>query len=139
MNFKHVCIESLAYTLPAETWTSAQVEEKLEPLYSRLKLPAGRLELMTGIEKRGFWASGTSPSEVSVNSGRLALEAAMNDAIKIDCLIHGSVCRDFLEPATACTVHHQLGLPSNCLIYDVSNACLGILSGMIQALSLIHI
>lgn len=138
MNFKHVCIESLAYTLPAETWTSTLVEEKLEPLYSRLKLPAGRLELMTGIEKRGFWAPGTRPSEVSVNSGRLALDAANNEAIEIDCLIHGSVCRDFLEPATACTVHHQLGLPADCLIYDVSNACLGILTGMIQAACMIE-
>jgi 3-oxoacyl-[acyl-carrier-protein] synthase-3 len=138
MKFKHVCIESLGYTLPAETWTSALVEQKLEPLYRRLKLPEGRLELMTGIEQRGFWAPGTRPSEVSVNSGRLAIEAASNNAIEIDCLIHGSVCRDFLEPATACTVHHQLGLPEDCLIYDVSNACLGILSGMIQAACMIE-
>lgn len=138
MNFERVCIESLGYTLPAEVWTTDLVETKLEPLYSRLKLPTGRLELMTGIEKRGFWPAQTPPSAISVNSGRLALDAARNDAIEIECLIHGSVCRDFLEPATACTVHHQLGLSSNCLIYDVSNACLGILSGMIQAACMIE-
>lgn len=138
MNFEHVCIESLGYTLPSETWSSADVEQKLGPLYQRLKLPAGRLELMTGIERRGFWPVGTFPSDVSVKSGRAALTAAANDRIEIGCLIHGSVCRDFLEPATACTVHHQLGLPADCLIYDVSNACLGILSGMIQAAALIE-
>ena len=138
MNFERVCIESLGYTLPAEVWTTTLVEEKLEPLYSRLKLPAGRLELMTGIEKRRFWPVGMPPSEISINSGRLALDAANNEAIDIECLIHGSVCRDFLEPATACSVHHRLGLSSNCLIYDVSNACLGILSGMIQAACMIE-
>ena len=138
MKFERVCIEALGYTLPAEVWTTTLVEEKLEPLYSRLKLPAGRLELMTGIEKRGFWPVGMPPSDVSVNSGRLALDAAGNDAIDIECLIHGSVCRDFLEPATACSVHHRLGLSPNCLIYDVSNACLGILSGMIQAACMIE-
>lgn len=138
MNFEHVCIESLGYTLPSEIWSTADVEQKLEPLYQRLKLPAGRLELMTGIEQRGFWPAGTFPSDVSVKSGLAALTAANNDKIEIGCLIHGSVCRDFLEPATACTVHHQLGLPADCLIYDVSNACLGILSGMIQAAALIE-
>jgi 3-oxoacyl-[acyl-carrier-protein] synthase-3 len=138
MNFNHVCIESLGYTLPSEVWTSADLEEKLAPLYQRLKLPEGRLELMTGIHQRGFWPLGTRPSDVSVKSGKAALAAANNDALKIGCLIHGSVCRDFLEPATACTVHQQLGLPSDCLIYDVSNACLGILSGMIQAAALIE-
>lgn len=138
MNFEHVCIESLGYTVPSDVWTSGDVEEKLAPLYERLKLPAGRLELMTGIQRRGFWPTGTRPSDVSVKSGLAAIHAAEIEKAKIGCLIHGSVCRDFLEPATACTVHHQLGLPADCLIYDVSNACLGILSGMIQAASLIE-
>ncbi|MEX0642034.1 MAG: 3-oxoacyl-ACP synthase III, partial [Pirellulales bacterium] len=54
-------------------------------------------------------------------------------------LLHGSVCRDFLEPATACRVHHGLELPSECMIYDVSNACLGLLNGMIQVASMIEL
>ena len=29
-------------------------------------------------------------------------------------------------------MHHRLGLPESCEVYDVSNACLGILSGMVQ-------
>ncbi len=138
MDFQRVCIESLGYTLPAEVWTTDLVEEKLDPLYRRLKLPVGRLELMTGIEKRGFWPVATPPSAISVNSARLALDAAENLSVNVECLIHGSVCRDFLEPATACTVHHQLGLREDCLIYDVSNACLGIISGMIQAACMIE-
>jgi len=138
MKFQKVCIESLGYTLPSENWTSADVEQKLAPLYQRLKLPEGRLELMTGIARRGFWPADVRPSQVSVRSGMAALEAADIDPKMIGCLIHGSVCRDFLEPATACTVHHQTGLPADCLIYDVSNACLGILSGMIQAACMIE-
>ena len=138
MKFQKVCIESLGYTLPSENWTSADVERKLAPLYQRLKLPEGRLELMTGIARRGFWPPDVRPSQVSVRSSLDALEAAGIDPQMIGCLIHGSVCRDFLEPATACTVHHQTGLSADCLIYDVSNACLGILSGMIQAACMIE-
>lgn len=139
MDFTEVCIESFGYTLPEEIWTSAQIEEQLEPLYQRLRLPEGRLELMTGIRERRFWAPETRPSELSVSSCRLALEAAEISPSEVGCLIHGSVCRDFLEPATACTVHNQVGLPASCFIYDVSNACLGILTGMVQAANMIQL
>jgi 3-oxoacyl-[acyl-carrier-protein] synthase-3 len=53
--------------------------------------------------------------------------------------VHGSVCRDFLEPATACRVHHGLGLPGEALIYDVSNACLGLLNGIVQVANMIEL
>ena len=139
MQYTEVCIESFGYTIPDEIWDSATLEAKLEPIYQRLKLPEGRLELMTGIRERRFWPRETKPSELSQNSSRLALEAADFDPSRVGSLIHGSVCRDFLEPATACTVHNQLGLPRNCLIFDVSNACLGILTGIVQAANMIQL
>ena len=46
-------------------------------------------------------------------------------------------CRDFLEPATASRVHHGLNLRSDCWVYDVSNACLGLINGAIQIATLI--
>ncbi len=139
MFYSDVCIESFGYTLPSEIWTTTDVEEKLKPLYERLRLPEGRLELMTGIRERRFWPAHTRPSELSVSSCNLALEAASFSPDEVGCLIHGSVCRDFLEPATACTVHHQVGLPRECFIFDVSNACLGILTGMVQAANMIQL
>ncbi len=139
MRYQNVCLESIGYLLPHETWTSEDVEEKLQQLYERLKLPEGRLELMTGISERRFWARGITPGQLSVESCKLAIEAAEIDPSQIGCLIHGSVCRDFLEPATACSVHHKIGLVADCMIYDVSNACLGILSGMIQAANMIEL
>ena len=52
MQFQNVCLESFGYTLPEEIVTSDDIEHRLEPLYSRLRLPQGRLELMTGISQR---------------------------------------------------------------------------------------
>ena len=139
MRFSEVCIESFGYTLPGEIWTSADVENRLAPLYQRLKLPEGRLELMTGIQERRFWPDDVPPSQLSINSCQQALQVANIDPSSVGCLIHGSVCRDFQEPATACSVHHHLRLPRSCFIYDTSNACLGILSGMIQAANMIQL
>ncbi len=139
MRYQNVCIESFGYTLPPEVITTDEVERRLEPLYGRLRLPAGRLELMTGIRERRFWPRGTRPSDVSIVSGQHALEAANFDVARIGALVHGSVCRDHLEPATAARVHHELGLPAECQVYDVSNACLGLMNGMLQVANLIDL
>lgn len=139
MRYQHVCLEAFGYTLPEEVVTSAQLEAALDPIYQRLRLPAGRLELMTGIRERRFWPRDMLPSTASVASGERAIAAAGIDRLEIGALIHGSVCRDRLEPATAAAVHHRLGLSSDCFVYDVSNACLGLLNGMVQVANMIEL
>ncbi len=119
--------------------TSIELERRLEPLYRRLDLPEGRLELMSGIVERRFWPVGMMPSEKSIESGEKALRAAGIDRRQVGALIHGSVCRDYLEPATAAGVHHHLGLPERCMVYDVSNACLGLVNGMVQIANMIEL
>lgn len=139
MRYRNVCIESLGAVLPPIVVSSTEIEERLSPLYERLRLPAGRLELMTGIRERRFWEPGVLPSTKSIESGQRALEAAELDSTHIGALIHASVCRDHLEPATACRVHHELGLPPDCLVFDLSNACLGLLNGCIQIANMIEL
>ena len=139
MRYQHVCLEAWGYSLPDEVVSSAEIERRLEPLYRRLRLPEGRLELMSGIRERRFWPPGLLPSTQSVASGQRALDSAGLDRGLVGALIHGSVCRDYLEPATACGVHHRLGLPPACAVYDVSNACLGLLNGILQAANMIEL
>lgn len=139
MHYENVCLESIGYTLPDEIVTTDELEERLSPLYERLRLPSGRLELMTGIKARRLWRPGTLPGDMSIRSGNIALETAGIARDRIGALIHGSVCRDHLEPATACRVHDGLALPQDCTIYDTSNACLGIMNGMLQAANMIEL
>lgn len=138
MHFERVAIESMGFVLPQDIVSSAQIEEQLAPAYERLNLPAGRLELMSGIAERRFWAPGTSIGQPSVHSAELAIQATQLDRRDIGCLIHASVCRDYLEPATACRVHAELKLGADCWVYDLSNACLGLLSGMVQIATMIE-
>src|SRR5258708_38888891 len=76
MRCRHACIESLAAVLPDETWTSAGIEEQLKPLYDRLKLQAGRLELMTGIKERRMWPADTKPADASGKAGNAGLKTS---------------------------------------------------------------
>ena len=138
MKFQNVSLLSVGYVLPPEVITSIEIESRLAPIYERLKLPEGRLEGMSGIKARRLWSRGTRISDVSARSARLSMEAAGVDPKRVGCLIHASVCREYLEPATACRVHHLAGLPANAWVYDVSNACLGVMNGAVQIAQLIE-
>lgn len=138
MRFENVCLESLAVALPEEIWSSAEIEERLRPLYERLKLPAGRLELMTGIRERRMWPAGTRPSDASAAAGKAVLARSNLSAQQVELFIHAAVSRDMLEPATASFAHRKIGLPPTAQIFDVSNACLGFLNSLTVAAGLIE-
>ncbi|MCH2206791.1 MAG: 3-oxoacyl-ACP synthase III [Lentisphaerales bacterium] len=130
MRYENVCIEGFEALLPPNTITSAEIEEQLSEVYSKLRLPKGRLEMFSGIKERRYWELGTIPSQVSTQAAEKLMNRLGIDAGEIDALIHCSVCRDFLEPATASVVHSNLGLPRHAVNFDISNACLGMLSGI---------
>ncbi len=138
MIFRRTMLSGLVAELPPEVWTSDEVERRLAPLYGRLRLPEGRLELMTGIRERRFWPQAIRPSAASAAAGRRALQAAGVGPADVDLLIHSSVCRDRLEPSTAAYVHGLLGLGPQAQILDVSNACLGFLNAVALAAGLVE-
>jgi 3-oxoacyl-[acyl-carrier-protein] synthase III len=139
MHYTNVCLNNFGYELPPNEVSSAALEQRLAPVYERLKLPPGRLELMSGIKTRRFWNKGTRPSEGAALAGRKALEASMVSPDDIDCLIFTSVCRDMMEPATASFVHRTLGISQQCHIFDISNACLGFLNAMVVLANMIEL
>lgn len=139
LHYRSVCLEGFGYALPENVVTSAELERELADVYARFGLHEGRLELMTGIRERRFWDDDSVPSDGSTRAGRHALERTDTRPQEIECLIHGSVSRDFLEPATASVVHDNLRLPRESMLYDISNACLGFLNGMIALANMIEL
>ena len=138
LSFQSVQIRSLTHALPDEIVTSDSLEERMQSVYDSLGLHVGRLELMSGIRERRFWPAGTRPSEVAARAGSAALAEAGMAPEKVGCLIHSSVCRDFMEPATASVVHARLGLSPHCQAFDLSNACLGFSNAMVVAAGMIE-
>jgi 3-oxoacyl-[acyl-carrier-protein] synthase-3 len=114
---------------PDSFLTSKEVEDKLSSVYERLKLPFGRIEMQTGISSRGLFKN-KLPSYISAKSAQNLFKNNNIDPKSIDLLIHASVCRDFLEPSTASVIHDSLGLRADCLSFDLSNACLGVVSSI---------
>jgi 3-oxoacyl-[acyl-carrier-protein] synthase-3 len=139
MRYQHVAIAAVCHALPPEVVTSADIEARLRPVYERLGLPEGRLELMTGIRERRFFPRGTRPGQVSAETARRAVEQSGLDRGYFGALVHGSVCRDQLEPATASYVHHEADLPHAAFVCDISNACLGLLNGVVLVADMIEL
>lgn len=139
MRYDNVCVEALSYTLPPHVVTSEDIERQLAPVYDRLGVSIGRLELMTGIRERRFFPPGTLPGQVSTITANKAIDASAISREKFGCVVHGSVCRDQLEPATASGVHYGTSMPQNVLALDISNACLGILNGMLIVANMIEL
>jgi len=110
--------------------TSREIGRRLQPTLDRLGIRSDLLEEVSGITARRFWENGTSPSDAATLAAENALEEAGIDRRQIGIIINTSVCRDYLEPSTACIVHGNLGLAGNCLNFDVGNACLAFMNGM---------
>jgi len=139
MLYRNVRIEAFGYELPETVITSRSLEERVAPIYEKLNLSYGRFEMMTGIRERRFWDDETTPSQASTRAAEKAIAKSGIDKGDIECLLHTSVCRDFLEPATATLVHDSLGLPPTALVFDISNACLGFTNGMITLANMIEL
>jgi 3-oxoacyl-[acyl-carrier-protein] synthase-3 len=143
MRFNNVVIDSFGYELPPNVISSSDLEDRLSPLYDKLHIQPGQLEAMTGIYERRWWDPGFRVSDGAVLAGKKALAAAHERSglrpEDLGMLIYGGVCRDNLEPATACGIAHRLGLGPDTLLYDVSNACLGVINGMVQIASAIEL
>ncbi len=139
MNFTKVSFHSFGYELPPKILTSEEIERHLQPLYKRLRLPEGRLELMSGITKRRLWHKGTKPSQAAILAGHKALGRSGFDPQQVEALFFTSVSRDMMEPATASFVHKALNLSSDALVMDISNACLGFLDGIVMLANMIEL
>ncbi len=132
LRWKNVCLEAVSYVLPEERVTTHELETRLAPLYRALHLAPGQIEALTGIRERRVWPRGPVMSQCAAMAARLALAESGVPAEELGAVIYAGVCRDNLEPATACAVADALGVNSQALIFDVSNACLGVLNGMVE-------
>lgn len=138
MLFKNVSIHTVAHIEAPIRVTSAEISARIAKTLTRLKLPLNYLERMTGIKERRFWDKNQLPSEVATLVAEKVVEKSGLSKNDIGAVISTSVTIDFIEPSIACIVHGNLKLPSECMNFDLKNACLGFLNGIHVAASMIE-
>jgi len=132
MKYNRVFINSLAYELAPEIVTSNELESRLAPLYQKFRIPMGQLTALTGIEARRWWPKNTLLSDGALSAAQKAINETGVSVSDLGAVVYTGVCRDQHEPATACRIAAKLGVSKDTAIYDISNACLGVLSGILD-------
>ncbi|MDD2558466.1 MAG: 3-oxoacyl-ACP synthase III [Desulfuromonas sp.] len=132
MKYNNVYLNSICYELPPVVVTSLEIEQQLAAMYGKLHIQHGQLQALTGIRERRWWWPETELSQGAIAAGEKSLHQTGIAAQDIGALVYTGVCRELYEPATACRVAHALGVGGDAYIYDISNACLGVLNGIID-------
>ncbi len=132
MKYKKVFINSIGYELAPHVVTTDEIEEKLKPFYDSAGFVPGQLVTLTGVMERRYWDIDHTLAQGSAKAGQKAIKLAGISPDDIEALVFCGVGRDGFEPATACAVADSLKISSAAHVYDVSNACLGVITGMVQ-------
>lgn len=132
MNYSRVYLDAIGYELPPVVVSTQELEARLRPVYETLRLPEGQLEALTGIVERRWWEPGFTVSQGAILAARKALAQSNVRPQDIQVVIYAAVCRENFEPATACKVAAALGVSPDAAVYDLSNACLGVLNGIVD-------
>ena len=138
MKYSRVFLSAIGYELPPVVVTSQELEARLRPLYQALHLHEGQLEAITGIAERRWWEPGFPLARGAALAARKALAVSRVRPEDVEVLLYAAVCREDFEPATACHVAAELGL-SPPVVYDISNACLGVLNGIVDVANRIEL
>ncbi len=132
MHYSRVYLESIGYELAPVVVSTAELESRLAPLYKSLRIQPGQLQALTGISERRWWGKDYPLSHGAATAAKRALAQSNLTPNDIDVLIYAGVCREQFEPATACRVASELGINSDASVFDISNACLGVLNGIVE-------
>ncbi len=128
--YSRVRLEAIGYELAPVVVTSSELEERLAPLYQKRHLPVGQLKTLTGVDERRWWEPGFPVSQGAVAAARHALGQCDVRPEQLEAVVFASVCREQMEPATACRVASEIGADRSASIYDISNACLGVINAI---------
>lgn len=128
-------IRGLAYHLPARQVQSRFIEETFS-LEEQFGVRPGTLQRTTGVRTRHLADADAVPSDLAHAAAVEALARANVDPADVDVIVYAAVYRDFAEPATAHVIQSRLGA-DNAFVFDVSNACLSMVNGILLVDSLI--
>ena len=130
MRFDNIAILGLECVDAPHVIPSSQIVKRLAPTLDRFEMRHNLLEEVAGIRERRYWDKGFMPSDAATLAAEKVLAATEIERRRIGVLVNSSVCRDYLEPSTACIAHGNLELSPECLNYDLGNACLAFLNSM---------
>ncbi len=94
---------------------------------------ADKILAKTGISERRIAAQGETAGDLALKAAQKLLESSDIKSDNIDMLLLVTQTPDQALPATACRIHHELGLPKRCGAFDLNQGCSGYIYGLAVA------
>ncbi|MEO0444075.1 MAG: ketoacyl-ACP synthase III [Pseudomonadota bacterium] len=123
----NMCIHSIDYYLPSNVIQTRDMVGATQP--ERLGFSETLIEDLIGIKEVRHAASDEKPSTLATKAAQKALAKFKGNIDDIGAVIFCGIEGDYIEPSTAHIVQSKLGL-KNAVCFDVSNACLGFMTGI---------
>lgn len=84
----------------------------------------------TGVERRRRASANQCTSDLCVAAANKLIEELGWNRQEIDLLVFASHTGDYKLPSTSCILQNRLGLPSECMAFDINHGCSGFLYGL---------
>lgn len=84
----------------------------------------------TGVRYRYIAEDGICSSDLCKTAAEKLMEEMGIDKSEIGCLIMVTQTPDYIFPATACVLQDRLGLPTDCMSFDITMSCPGWIYGL---------
>lgn len=120
-------INAIDYYLPESIVQTRSMVEETKP--DRLGFSDSLVEDIMGIREVRHAADNEMPSQLATKAAKKALAQFDGNPDDIGVVIFCGIEGDYVEPSTAHIVQNNLGL-KNAICFDVSNACLGFMTGI---------
>lgn len=127
----NISIRSIATCLPEKIIEMSSYAERYGEKEVETTIKA------SGIERVHSTEIGETAADLCYRAAELILEEEKIDRSTIDGLVLVSQMFDYFNPPTSCVLQGRLGLPKDCVCFDISYGCSGYLYGLFQAATLI--
>lgn len=107
--------------------------------YERFKkFDVDRIVGNTGVLQKREAASGITATDLCIKAADQLLDGLGWDRDSVDALILCTTLPDYITPASSHRAQHELGIGSNCFVFDITLACSGFTHGVLLMNSLIE-
>lgn len=127
-------IVSVGYYLPETLVRTEDMLKEIDP--DKFGVESGHIEEHVGVAEVRHSAHNQKPSFLAIAAAEKALARCFINCDQIDLIIFCGIEGDYAEPSTAHIIQAALGLRSG-ICFDVQNACLGFMTGLQIADSMI--
>ncbi len=131
--FSNTKISGISFIVPKD---EISLDDEIE-FYDNNPKKLARIKKMIGIDKRRVAPKGVTAADLCQQAAENMFKDMNIDKNSIDCLIFVSQSPDHAIPATACILQDKLGLPKNCVAFDVNQGCTAYTYGLWLASTMI--